>query len=318
MLKQSLTQTFKPLKVVLWSGVLLSMLISSALYALLHSFLEAIRWMSVLNQLDFWFLDPLSRVSYSTSVASFSVVFGQSVGLQYIVKSLSRKKSSRRHQLRYALNDQSNLTWYSLFWLTSFVFYLSILFYTLGPINSGLMDHKKVGFIVFLISLMLFLNNWVGLLRIYRNKIYKWIGLALVFNLLFIGLLSRWSPIENDFIDKSVRNSLPQLNYPLEYPTVVNGHRVVKRSLISSLFIQLDERDSVVIIGDAKKIKLNDVCAFLSRQYNSYQESYRPYTKTILAADKKLKAGQFVPIVIEVCTNSAKIAFAVNDKSKKS
>ncbi len=284
-----------------------------ALYAFLFVVFEAFRQASLIHQLDYWILDSSNSFSRNFVFAAYSMIFGHAVFMQILLSKINRKTINHRYLLRYSLNNQTNLTWYSLFFLFKVAITIGFMYYALGPeLINNLGSHTFL--IVVLISLVVFLNSWVGINRMLGKKGVRKMLASLVLVGVSSIILSLWSPINTTKMDERIKERAPQLNYDLNYPIAKNYDRVVKRSWTYRIYVQKDELvDTTVISVFNTRISLEEVKSFLKTNSSSHHEYTRQYLTAILAVDKNVLMSEVNKVVEEVLKSEVnKIGFAVN------
>ncbi len=128
--------------------------------------------------------------------ANVSLVFGNAICLRYWAKmprrtnDTSPKNKLRLHTIK---NDQTNLTTHFFHWFTACSFYYYFYFgLNVGHWSYdviGLYEHYKYFFI--LIPIVLWLNSWLGISRLFRKKSLLWMALSALFIIVFSFGLSK-------------------------------------------------------------------------------------------------------------------------------
>lgn len=296
-------------------GVLLGIGTAVSLYMFQYAMFEALRMTSLVNQLDFVFLSDIVRQRNNLYMAGFAAVFGHSVALAYLLKVGYSGQVKQRYLLRMTIHDQRSLSWYTLLWMTSFLWLLSILLFSVFGMATINIPNAFFNFLVVLALVVLLFHSYIGLRRLFRSNMYRWM-LVSTLSILLVGLtLSRWHPINTKANDELVKKAYPILQYPLEYPVVRSGKRLDKKSWHHFVFVQQNiATGSLVLTVDDHEIDLNEIAQYLVVKQNEHQREIRPYLTTVLCADKNIPMFQIDLVIDEVLkSSSAFVAFAVND-----
>lgn len=295
-------------------GALLGIGMAVSLYMFQYAMFEALRMTSLVNQLDFVFLSDIVRQRNNLYMAGFAAVFGHSVALAYLLKVGYTGQVKQRYLLRMTIHDQRSLSWYTLLWMTSFLWLLSILLFSVFGMATINIPNAFFNFLVVLALVVLLLHSYIGLRRLFRSNMYRWM-LVSTLSILLVGLtLSRWHPINTKANDELVKKAYPILQNPLEYPEVVHYKRIWKRSWTDVLYVQYDTSiHELLLFAQDQQLELNDIKRYLTVYHETTQIDLRPFATLVLAADKNLSMREINSVIEEVLLTSYRhIGFAVN------
>ena len=165
-------------------SIVVGIYFSFTLYLLLYLTRESLRLFSVTWEYDIWVLSDAEVNFLNLFFAFISLIFAQSMCFSYwFVKPRKAFEKRNVHKLALA-NDQrvlyiSFLGWSCLFALLSYIYSYVFLAYSFYP---------KYNYLFILLIIVLFLQPWVTIRRIYKGKSLKWMLIsALVISVLAFG-----------------------------------------------------------------------------------------------------------------------------------
>ena len=122
-------------------------------------------------------LTPIENFKINLFWASISIVFGVNTALSFfmknalIVKPYSRLNSKKN----YILTQTNGYHWYFMYWIFKVASILG-LFYSSIALQFELSFLNELWFLLILMPIVYYLNQWNPIFRVFRKKSYKWFG----------------------------------------------------------------------------------------------------------------------------------------------
>jgi len=151
-------------------SIVLGVYFSFTLYSLLYLTREYLRLFSITWEYDIWTLSDAEVNFLNLFFAFISLIFAQSMCFSYWFGSPRKAFEKRNIHKSGIISDQrvlkfSFLNWACLFALLSYIHSEVFLAYSFYP---------KYNYLFVLLIIVLFLQSWVTIRRIYKQKSFKW------------------------------------------------------------------------------------------------------------------------------------------------
>lgn len=224
------------------------LMFSYILYAFLYMFREAFRVMTALGAVSGYqpllVLTDTELFIYNLFYASIASAIGYMFAMRLVLQSINKHQARKtRYFIRNTLNDQGFITWSFLLWFGKVGAMLGI---TFGMVPLQYDINFASDFPLFLISLpiVLFLGTWTSLRRVIRTKAFTWLGLSSIIFISMSFVLSQRNFTDVDKVNHGLLNNNIDYVYSLNLPRSQSHEVVMKRSLISEVFVVLDSLNS--------------------------------------------------------------------------
>jgi hypothetical protein len=186
-------------RVRFWNGVVAGVLTAVALSLLMNHWREMMRYLNTLEA-DLLMPDPHSYWWHSLFVTTLSVALGLSLTI-WIWMGNNRHKKQRDRLRKRAAQTYALLTfWVVLMVVTRFGTLAQII---QGNITGTLMPlYSDICYflIIILLPLVVFLQNWMGVRRVYRAG--RWMGYSLVVSILLVMILMQAATVHPQRINR--------------------------------------------------------------------------------------------------------------------
>ena len=148
-------------------SIVLGLFYSFTFYSFLYISRETIRLLSITDEYDIWILSDKEVNFYNLFFAFLSLIFAQSICLsQWFGKS--RRKSA-------IINDQLCLNNFFLCWFSQLAILYGLFFGIPGMGGFYVFSfYPKYNYLFIFILIVLFLQTWRSIRRIYKRKALKW------------------------------------------------------------------------------------------------------------------------------------------------
>ena len=160
-------------------GVAAGVACSFCIYFLLYMGRESLRLFSHTEDFDLWVLSGKEVWFFNLFIAYISTIFGLSVCLMLWFGHPSAKYGKFKRSFAPAVNDLFNLNVYFLSWMTKLALVWGIfLGWTAFDGTYAVSLFPDYIHIFILIIVVLFFNSWITLLKTYKNRCLKWMGIS--------------------------------------------------------------------------------------------------------------------------------------------
>ena len=174
-------------------------------YSFLYLSREIIRLFSITDNYDIWVLSDKEVNFYNLFFAFLSLIFAQSICLlQWFGKprKIFEKANIKKSPI---INDQLFLNIFFLHWFSRLatLYALFIGITTAGGFNV-FSFYPKYNFLFILILIVLFLQTWVTIRRVYKRKAFKWILFSAIIIMVLAFVFSRINLVNYQEINRLV------------------------------------------------------------------------------------------------------------------
>ena len=304
---------------ILW-GIFYSFLF----YSLLYLSRETIRLFSITEKYDIWILSDQEVNFYNLFFAFLSLIFAQSICLsQWFGKTRKLKLFEKTNIQKFAIvNDQRFLNIIFIAWffrlLTIYGMFIGI-GGSLGFYAYNL--YPKYNFFFILILIVLFLQTWVNIRRVYKRRALKWMLISASIISILAFAYSRINLIDYQALNKMILDKNIAHKYNLELAEV-NTFGYFSVLLKSEIYIVREQSDTAKVknplfIFNGKELSLDELGQKLQIPENRYR--YFPYQLHFpLYIDKSIKMSD-VNRLKEVMQNVGinRVGYAVIPKNRE-
>lgn len=237
-----------------FTGFFTWMIFSYVFYAFFYLFREALRVLTAIGTASGYqpllVLTESELLIYNLFYASVSSAMGYMFAIRLVLQSINRNQTRKtRFFIRNTLNDQGFITWSFLFWFGKLGGLLGICF-LMVQLQYDLSFIVDLPLFLVLLPLVLFLGTWPSLRRVIGAKALKWFGLSLMIFISMSFVLSQKNFIDVDEVNHNLRENNIDYVYSLDLPKSQSHEVVMKKSLISEVFVVLDSNNSPKIFFD--------------------------------------------------------------------
>ena len=200
-------------------SIVAGLFFSFVFYSFLYLSREIFRLFSISDKFSFMVLSDKEVSFYNLFFAFLSLIFAQSICLSHWFGK-PRKLFEKRHIHKSAIiNDQQFLNSYFLSWFSRIATLYA--FFMVMPSWGGFYVfsfYPKYNYMFFLILIVLFLQTWVAIRRVYKRKALKWMLYSAVLISVLAFALSRVNLIDYKRINQICLEKKIAHKYNLELP----------------------------------------------------------------------------------------------------
>ena len=279
----------------LFTGMFIFLSFSLVFYFLIQYFqLVAIALFGKIYQMP-WGVSLKEARAINLFMAALAVVFGLSEALRYIFH-LPRKTILKKNIRLHAIEaDQRYLHYGFLSFFTRMslfiVTFLGIGGYSYGLLQFGFYNDFRVLF--YLIPLVLYLNSWINIVRIFKKKAIRWMGITLLvslglgYTLHTIGMKRTAEFREHSFTFN------PILNAGIVTPRSFSSERESLRRLVISEPVIVKRTDSLELFIGSNPISRESLPHYLRSRSGVFPDFDTPFIKLKVAVDGRLKMADY-------------------------
>nr|WP_321405574.1 hypothetical protein [uncultured Carboxylicivirga sp.] len=243
----------------LWLGLITGFLYAFALYGFLFMSRETLRLFAINSEYDLPVLNEEEQLFYNLFAGLLAGVLAQSVVLRFWIDKPMQVFTNHDHRRRVILNDAGVLPWYFMHWMAKIVLVIANFFYVCTTDYYILSFYPAFWFLFILILVVLFLQPWIAVRRIYKNKAFKMIGLAFAIIAINGFFLSKINIIDIEsinkfFLSKNIRNE-----YHLQLPEVYDPEEYYLRDGDEVLYMVLSSRGEPTIFFNQKEYSFDQL-----------------------------------------------------------
>ena len=219
-------------------GIAIGVFYAIAFYSFFYVMRQGARFASVTEHYDIWTFTEEEMNFFNLFFAFVSVIFGQSVCFNFWLDRPRRIFTHRNYRLKNIVNDQRNLNWVFLSWFSKLAFLFVIFFGLTYPYSfytfNFYPDYKYL-FVLFVI--VLFFQPWLGLRLAFKRQSKKWLLVSILTVSLFSFGLSKVNLTDHNALTETVLKKNVLINYKLELPESDIHNRLLRRSLVSNIYM---------------------------------------------------------------------------------
>lgn len=276
------------------TGIILGTAYSFGLYGFFYHLREAFRiFTSEYGGNILIELTPTENFFYNFFYALIASVFGFYIFIKFVGEnSMNNKNKKIRFKIRTILNNQAFSSWNFLYLIFRLASFFGILYITI-PIQFDIDFYNEYQFLMLLLPLVFFLNNWPNIFMIFGGKAYKWFLYSLIYILLLSLLMANINFLNYKKINKNLKNQNVELAYSLNVPVSEHFQRLTwRKRIIAHVYVlddSLKKNQSIIFWNDKNnEIKINKIGSFISRWRNTFHELERYRLSINLHIDEEI------------------------------
>ena len=223
----------------LFLGVLAGLLFSFIFYSFLFSLREVFRVLfSVIIYPNFLMILESNEVSFYNYIFA---IFSSILGLSFTLKIIFEKPKQFGHKAKYYYRKSMLFNSISFVNVTAMGIILRIvtlpifIFGTIFPYYLSYYDEYK--FLIYLILIVLFLEQWKIIRLIFKNRALKWMTISLASVLLYSFVISKINIINYKKINTSFIKNQAGIKNELTLSAVINYKKITNKYLTPEFFI---------------------------------------------------------------------------------
>ena len=290
-------------------SIVLGIFYAFVFYSFLYLSREIIRLFSVTDKYDIWVLSDKEVNFYNLFFAFLSLIFAQSICFAQWFGKPRRVFEKVTIQKSAIINDQRFLNNFFFSWFSRLAT-LYALFIGIAPAAGFYVFsfYPKYNFMFVLILIVLFLQTWVTILRIYKRKTLKWMLYSAVIISALAFMFSRINLVDYKSINKIVLEKNIAHKYNLELAEVRTFDYSEVYSEDIYIVKQQSDTGSPLIIFNNNELSFNEMEQFLP----NYIKSENYFFDCPLYIDKSIKMS-YIKRIKEIMENSGldRVVYAV-------
>ena len=197
-------------------NILLGVLYAFIFYAFLCLVREVVRLYTITEQYDIWILSDREVHFYNLFFAYLALIFAQSACLSRWFGGIRRPFEKVNLRKPSILNNQQFLNFVFLHWFSQ----LALIYALFMGIHANgfyvFSFYPKYNFMFIFMLIVLFSNTWIGILRMYKRKVLKWMLYSAILISVFAFAFSRINFIDYQKINEMVLDKNIAKKYNLE------------------------------------------------------------------------------------------------------
>lgn len=308
-------------------GLLIGISLALSLYASASFFFEFFRRTSSLYCDAIFQFTKEERSFYAWFFAAIAIILGQNITFWFWAKRCkSELKSSNTVGLRLKniAHEQSNLSTYTFAWLARlgtlcFIFFGTSSFYP----NYNYLDlRQNYAFLFTLIPIVLWMNSWTTISRLFKRKALKWMASSAFLILGSSFLLSQVNIMDHNAWDEQQIQSNLLYRYEVVPPKSDHSKRFEKHSRLVEFTIgynKADKSQEPTLIFKNAIIGLDEIASTILSPYSERDEKEIPFITIKITADKRVPIAFIYQMKQELRkVNALKVSFTLNQNNTNS
>ncbi|RLD67141.1 MAG: hypothetical protein DRI84_03255 [Bacteroidetes bacterium] len=282
-------------------GLLIGLIFSFGFYSIIYTFRESLRVWSMLHSFNYWIITDDDLFFYNLFTAYWAFIFGQSFSFNYWMTKPILGKGRMKIQRISILNDQRNLNWFAVSALSKIGWVVGFFFiFAFTGAHELLGFSKDYRFVFYLFIIVLFLNSWITIRKVFKRHSFKWMLVsALLISVLSFSVASLNIIVYKDVNGRYMNN--PILN--IELPSSKYFDRVEDLSLVQYVYIS-SSKDSLSkelsIFINRKAIKFSALFSTLDSLIDYIPEYKVKRSKVVLLIDKKTEIHEVKKLRLKI------------------
>lgn len=246
---------------------------------------ETFRLFAVTSEYDLPILNAEEQWFYNLFAGLLAGVLAQSVVFRFWLDRSLTVFSRRDHRKKIMLNDAGVLPWYFMHWMAKIVLVIVNFFYFLTSDHYALSFYPRYWYLFVIILLVLFLQPWISIRRVYKNKAYKMAGIAFSVIILNAIALSAIQWIDIERLNQFVLSKNISYLYQLQLPEFDNPETYHLRDKDEQLYLVLKETGVATFVFNQKEHNADELIKALNEANSCKKEYYQPIYK--LSIDRR-------------------------------
>jgi len=266
-------------------AILIGICSSIVIYSFFYVLRESFRVMSIGFDYVPKIVSEENRRYYNLFFAGLSVIFGNSIALNFIFskpQKITHRFNSKRKRL---LNDNIFLSFNFSYWFAK----IGLIF---GVFSMCCMDFEFLPYfknVSFLLLVVLYLESFKALGQLLNNsQRLKFYLIHFLCLLLVTFSLSKLNVVDYKGLDKMMLENNPLMDFP--YSNFYNDDESIYRPTLQ-LKLEVEQKDSINVYSNDKKWALKDVPIIVLGHKATMREEMTPFLTVNLIADKTTKVN---------------------------
>lgn len=276
-------------------GIILGLIVAFSFYGFFYTMREMLRIFTI-NHHDILVLSDSEVHFYNLIYAYISLILGQSFCFLYWFDMPHRAFLKKNRYRTMFLNDQRVLNWYFLSWFSKMA--MASVFFIFASSYYVISLYPEFNFLFILLVVVLFLQTWNTIRRVYKNKSLKWLLIsAFIISILAFGI-SRINFVNYKAFNNVVLSGNPMTKYQIHLPHSFEVNRTEDNFLIQNIFIGAPHdslKHPFVYVND-KEIAIEELRDEInkSRAFIPDFKLRRAYCRLIVDKRVKMKTVDYV------------------------
>ena len=236
-------------------GLLIAVFVTFISYSTFYVFRECFRYVSITTDFDLWILSDEEVNFYNLIFGFIAVIFGQSAFFSFIFNQPKKLFERKYYRRTLIVKDQLFLNISFLYWISA-LFPIVILLFEATRQGSphSLNFFPEYNFLSIFLVIVLFLQTWVTIRRLYKRKSVKWFFISALFlTLSAFGLskinLTNYKAVNEFWLQKNIVYS-----YKIKLPvsTWTENWMEFRWSMGKRIYVATENQKPVFIIDDKR------------------------------------------------------------------
>ena len=305
------------------AAVIIGLLFSFVFYAFLFTLRETFRiFFSFTVHPDYLLILTTQEISfYNFIFAVFSSILGLAITLKTIFEEPKQFGVRDHYYYRKSMLFYS-ISFINISVLAAIIRITTIIIFIFGAtISSYLSYYDEFQYLIYLILIVLFLEQWKIIRLIFKNKALKWMGISLVSILLYSFAISNIKIVDYEKINNHILSTQTTYNYKLSLPEVSNFRQIRSHHLAPKFFIvypknNVNHNRFPTIIFKKVAYKFEDFSTLLTSIMNNFYDDEIPLVTIQLNIDKDIKIKYINQIKNTIAKSGfSKIAYSITSEN---
>ncbi len=295
-------------------GVITGLVSAVVMYCFLSGIRDVIRFFPVLWAGEMSTMTSSELLFQNYMVAFISLLFGQGVCIQSWFLKPGNQAPIKHLGLRRVVHDQWNLWWYGISWLVKLGFLYAVLVFwrMYGEFHvSEISPHH--GALLCLIVLVLFLNSWLTLVRLFKRKGQIWMMISCCVYGVLSFPLAHINVVNSEKIDQYFADHNTMYHYKMQLSSSSAYKYIYKKTFLFDTYLAKSPIDGKLKISiDHEEFSLEELRDITEMSLLSRQEVLRPYLTFRYFVDNEMPMEMVRKVVVEsMKIGVSKVAYAV-------
>ena len=305
------------------TGIIIGLVFSFTLYSFLFTMRETTRIVfSLIETPNNLYILPKKEVKfYDLMSAIFSSILGMAITLKIILEKPKQfgYSNSKYFKKQRVFNDLSAINSYFLNVLSRLLLLSAAAFASYYSYYFNI--YPKYKYIVYLLLIVMFLEQWKTIRLISGNKAIKWMFASALTIIVYSLIISNINIVNFDRINNSIIKSQPFHTYKVELPEVYNYSKIERKSLTPEFTIAYKKTNldydgfPFIVFEDYHNYSLehiDELIAYIKSTHSAYEI---PILSFKLNIDKEIKMLYVIDFENKLIENDiARVTYGVTMK----
>lgn len=264
-------------------AILIGLVSALTIYSFYYVLRETFRVMSVGFDNLPNILSEADRNFYNLFFAGLSLIFGNSITINFLFSKPQRILSKFNPTRKRILNDQIFLSFNFMYWFAKIGLVFGV--FSMCCMDFNFLPYFTIPAIILLF--VLYLESWKSLSTVFRKKRLKYQVLHLLIILILTFGISQIDIINYKKIDENALKANPIIDLP--YSTFYNNKKNSWPNRAINFKLIINEMNELIIIAeDRRKISLEHIAQEIINKRASMREEFISFLKVKISADKNI------------------------------